>query len=96
MPCLSDSLTANRRPRLIRNHQTIAQRNHSTGMRSQRRIMRHQHQRRSFHMVQMQQQVKNVRSIRRIEIARRLIRKHNRRLQNKRTSQCHTLLLTAR
>ena len=54
--------------------------------------MRDQYQCRPLFSIEIQQQLQNMRSIRRIEVSRRLIRQHNRRAEHKGTRQCHSLL----
>lgn len=69
------------------------QRDHAVGMRGQRGIVRHQHQRCALAAIEFEEQFQHLLTGPAIQVARRLVRQQNRRFRDERASQRHTLLL---
>src|SRR5579875_788646 len=80
---------------LISDHKAVAQDDAPPGVRRERGIVRDQHERGAFGLVQAQQELEDVLAICRVEVACGLIGKHNGRPQNEGAGKGHALLFTA-
>ena len=80
---------------LVADDQAVAQRDAAVGAAGESRIVRHQHQRGSFALVQRDQQFENMLAVLAVEIAGGLVGQQNGRPHHEGARQRHALLLAA-